>query len=134
MTTSPNPKSRPDHKAALLAEKVAAELNKKHPEPMTLMHKRVKNKEIPGEGEGEVSLLRCGRVYCPPEVSKGQIEKAARAMAAWDNSDPFAYGRTALHVSQGYLDPGEVVKEMSKRTIARQAAKRKEVDDAKTHI
>lgn len=128
---SPNFKSRPNHKAEFLALKVQIEFDKKHPEPMSLMHKRVKNKEVPSEADAEISLTRCGRVYCPPEVTRGKVEAAARAMADWDSSDPFAYGRTALHVAQGFVDPREIVAEMSKRTLARRAARRAEVDHAK---
>lgn len=101
-----------------IASEKQAELDKKHPEPMSLMHKREKMGEIPAR-----------RVK--PEIPAGVAERAADAMAAWDNSDPFARGRTLLHVKQGYLDAGEVEKEMSLRTIARRAAKAKEVDRAK---
>jgi hypothetical protein len=94
--------------------KVAEELNRKHPEPMSIFHKREKNGEA-----GD-------RAYPKGAATLGQIDRAAAAMAAWDNSDPFAYGRTALHVKQGYLHPEEVVSEMSKRTIARAAARAKE--------
>lgn len=69
--------------------------------------------------------------YRKPEVTLGQIEKAARAMAEWDNSDPFAYGRTALHVKQGYIDPNDIMKEVTQRTLARRAARAKEVDHDK---
>lgn len=124
---------RPVHKAAVLDRRVQVELNRKHPEPMTLMHKREKNGELPSEADTQIAMIRCGRVYCKPEVSPGLVEKAALATAAWDNSDPFAYGRTALHVRQGYLSANDLIKEMSQRTLARQAAKRKEVDDAKSH-
>lgn len=115
-----NPKKHPVHKANLLSARVSAELNKKHPEPMNFMHKRQKNVDL--------------GLYDPQRgATLGQIEKAASAMAAWENSDPFAYGRTALHVRQGYLRSDEVVKEMTMRTIARRAAKVKEVEDAKSH-
>lgn len=87
------------------------------PEPMNLLHKREKMID-------EMFPLP----YRKPEVTLGQIEKAARAMADWDLSDPFSYGRTALHVRQGYLEPAEIIKEMSERTLARRAARRKEVD------
>lgn len=116
----PNPKSRPVHKATVLALKVRNEQDRQHPEPMTLMHKREKNGEI-------VENRIKGNI--PP----GPIAKAARAMADWDNSDPFSYGRTALHVSQGYIAPDDIVAEMTHRTIARQAAKRREVDNVKSH-
>lgn len=96
-------------------------MKEKHPEPMSLMHKRQKEVDAglhdPVKGQ-----------------TLGQIAKAAAAMAAWDNSNLFAYGRTALHVKQGYLRSEEVVKEMQQRTIARRAAKVKEVDDAKSGI
>lgn len=117
---TPNPKSRSRHKAAIEAAKKAVEVNRLHPEPMSLFHRREKN--------GEVSNVASRKGV----ATRGEIEKAAFAMAAWDSSDPFAYGRTALHVEQGFLNSDEVVKEMSHRTLARQAAKRKEVDDAKS--
>lgn len=117
---TPNPLSRPVHKATLKTERAETEFNRQHPQPMTLMHKREK-------ALGDIPWRK-------PEVSKGQIEAAANAMAAWDNANPFAYGQTALYTTQGYLRSDEVVKEMSQRTLARQAAKRKEVDDAKSHI
>lgn len=116
-----NSNSRPVHKEAARLRRVEAEISRKHPEPMTLMHKREKNNDIiPAALKGT--------------ATRGQIEQAARAMAAWDNSDPFAYGRTALHVSQGFERSEEIVKEMGQRTLARQAAKRKEVEDAKSKI
>lgn len=95
-------------------------MKEKHPEPMTLIRKREKQ-------------LDAGLFDPVKGQTLGQIEKAGQAMAAWDNSDPFAYGRTALHVKQGYLRSEEVVKDMHMRTIARRAAKVKEVDDAKAH-
>lgn len=116
---APSLASRPYHKSAVHARKVQLELDKKHPEPMTLMHKREKNGELNSPSRKGTATL-------------GQITKAARAMADWDSSDPFAYGRTALHVSQGFLDPEMVIKEMTQRTVARQVAKRREVDDAKS--
>jgi len=111
---------RPVHKDNLRLAGLNAELNHKHPEPMALFHKREQSGEVPA-----VALKK-------PEVTLGQIDKAATAMAAWDNSDPFSYGRTALYVKQGYLNVADVVKEMGQRTIARRAAKSREVDDAKT--
>ena len=107
------------HKERVRLNKVQEELDRKHPEPMSLFHKREKTGEIPNQ-----PLKK-------PEYSKGVVEKAAAAMADWENSDPFAYGRTALHVRQGYLDPREVVKEMGQRTIARRVAKVREVENAK---
>lgn len=126
-----NPKSRPDHKAEVLRVMKRDELDKARPEPMGLMRKR--EKEIPSDLAAELSVRRCGKVYCPPEVTAGVIEQTAKVVAAWDNSDPFAYGRTALHVRRGLIISRDLVKEMSQRTLARQAAKRKEVDDAKSH-
>lgn len=107
---------------ARLIANTAAELNKKHPEPMSLFHKREKMGEIP---KGDFFIYR------KPEIPAGVAERAADAMAAWDNSDPFARGRTLLHVKQGYLIPSEVEKEMSLRTIARKAAKVREVEAMK---
>lgn len=114
----PNPASRPEHKLRLLAAGVQAELNRKHPEPMSLFHKREKQGAIP-----EIPLPK-------GLATLGEIAKAADAMAAWENSDPFAYRRTALHVHQGYLNSREVVEEMTQRTLARRAARAKEVDRA----
>lgn len=95
--------------------------SQERPEPMNLMHKREKMID-------EMFPLP----YRKPEVTLGAIEKAARAAADWDLNDPFAYGRTALHVKQGYLDPLAVVKEMEERTVARKAARRKEAEKEKT--
>lgn len=114
---APNSLVRVKHKAELKARKVQLELDRKHPEPMSLMHKREKNGSLNEPSRKGMATL-------------GQIANAARAMADWDSSDPFAYGRTALHVSQGFLDPELVVKEMTQRTVARQVAKRREVDNA----
>lgn len=113
------PEKRKAHKEVLRLNKVAEELNKKHPEPMTLFHKR--------EKQGEIPAFRVR-----PEVTKGAAHKAAEAMAAWDNSDPFAYGRTYLHTKQGFLNSKVVVEEMHNRTVARRVAKAREVDRAKT--
>lgn len=113
---APSPKAE----ARLKEEKAVKELNAKHPEPMSIFHKREKSGEIPSE-----RLKK-------PDVTAGQAAKAGEAMAAWDNSDPFAYGRTVLYVKQGYLRSDEVVKEMSQRTLARRVAKSREVDSAKT--
>jgi len=107
------------HKEAVRLNKIAAELDRKHPEPMSLMHKREKQGEIPSAPMKK------------PEHAKGVVERAATAWAEWENSDPFAYGRTALHVRQGYLDPKEVEREMGQRTIARRVAKAREVEHAK---
>ncbi len=112
-----NIKKRPVHKENLRLAMVAAELNKKHPEPMSIMHRR--------ETAGEIPKFALPK----PEVTLGMQEKAAIAMAAWDNSDPFSYGRTVLYVRQGYLDPKEVIKEMEQRTLARRVAKAREVDN-----
>lgn len=116
----PTPKItvRPDHKKALRLNAVAVELNRKHPEPMSLFHKREQMGEIPPR-------------HRKPEITRGEAERAAEAMAAWDNSDPFAYGRTFLHTKQGYINSREVVEEMHKRTVARRVAKAREVDNAK---
>lgn len=106
-------------KANALAAKVQAALDAKHPEPMSIFRKRERLPELNG---GE---------YHKPEVTLGMKDKVASAVAAWNNSDPFAYGRAYLHVSQGYIHPEDTIKEMSQRTLARRAAKIKEVDDAK---
>lgn len=110
-----------NHKKARLAAQVAAELNKAHPEPMSLIHKRQKNVDAgifdPSHPKNRPSL--------------GMTDKAATAMAEWDNSDPFAYGRMALHVKQGLVDPAEIIKEMSQRTTARRVARAREIDRAK---
>lgn len=118
----PNPKKRPVHKANLLAGKVEAEKNRKHPEPMSLFHKREKAGEIPGF------------VLPKPDYGMGTVFKAATAMAEWDNSDPFAFKRTVLHVRQGYLLPDLIVKEMGQRTLARRVARAREVDNAKATV
>lgn len=115
---APKANKRPVHKENLRLRKAEAEYNRTHPAVMQLFRKREKDGEIP-----EKTLAR-------PMVSLGQIDKAASAMAAWDNSDPFAYGRTALYVKQGYLQSDVVIKEMSQRTMARRIAKAREVDNA----
>lgn len=128
-----NSKSRPVHKEAVFELKARIEQDHLRPEPMQMMHKRIKDGEIPGDVIAELNMIRCGRVYCPPEVTAGVVESGARAMADWDNSDPFAYGRTALYIRQGYVWSAGIVKEMTQRTMARKAARRKEVEDAKSH-
>lgn len=125
--------SRPVHNIAVANAKKTAELNRKHPEPMTLMHKREKEldkyfsyKDAAGHIIENLYARR------KPEITFGLAEKAAKAMADWDNSDPFAYGRTFLHVKQDYVNGIDIVKEMSQRTTARRAAKAREVDNAKS--
>lgn len=110
---------RPIHKANLLAAVVAAEKIRKHPEPMSLFHKREKAGDVPPH------------VLPRPDHGIGTVFKAATAMADWDNSDPFAFKRTVLHLRQGFLDPDTVIKEMGQRTLARRVAKAREVDNAK---
>lgn len=110
---------RPIHKQNLATARLNAEKDKKHPGTMTVFHKREKAGEIPAQP------LR------KPEHSKGLVAQAAGAMADWDHSDPFSYGRTALHVRQGYLDPKDVIKEMGQRTLARRVAKSREVEAQK---
>lgn len=117
---------RPVHKARIAAEKLAATLNAKHPEPMSLMHKRVKQGEVPSDKMWELHPH-----YHKPEVTLGKKEKVATAVAAWDNSDPFAYGRAYLHVTQGYIAPEDTIKEAVQATIVRRRAKIKEVEHAK---
>lgn len=117
---APNPKSRPVHKAAVLALKQRNEQDRLHPEPMSLMHKREKNSSLdipPRKGMATI----------------GQIMKAAKAAAEWDNADPFAYGRMALHVSQGFVNSTDIVEEMTQRTAKRKTAKRREIDNAKSN-
>jgi len=119
MKSSPKPDKRANHKARLLQERLNAEKDKRHPEPMSLFHQRERDGEVPSS------------VRPKPQVTKGMIDKAATAMAEWDNSDPFAYARTALHVKQGFLNPREVVEEMQKRTVARRVARAREVERMK---
>lgn len=66
--------------------------------------------------------------YRKPLVTLGTTERVAKAIADWDKSDPFAYGRAALYIRQGYIDPKEVEKEVHLRTKARRDAKIKEVE------
>lgn len=98
--------------------KIASLPREKHPEPMTLMHKR--ERDLPD-------------THRKPDVTMGLASKAAGAMADWDNSDPFAYGRTYLHVKQGYESPYDILKDIPKRTLERRIAKAREVEDAKSH-
>lgn len=114
----PNPLVRKAHKETLRLAKLEVELNRKHPEPLSLFNKRLKAGEIPERP------VRKGF------ATLGQIANAASAMADWDHSDPFAYNRTALYVRQGYLRSEEVVKEMTQRTIARRVAKAREAENA----
>lgn len=110
---------------------IEAEKNRKHPEPMTLMKRRFESGEVPSEADAKISMSRCGRQFCKPEVTPGAAEKAAQAMAEWDNSDPFAYGRTLLHVKQGFVSANTFVEEMQKRTIARRAARIREIENGR---
>jgi len=73
------------------------------------------------------------RPYRKPEVSPGRVEQAAQAVAAWDNSDPFAYGRTALYARQGYIDVEETVSSMNKRALARKVAKERQEREVEIH-
>lgn len=110
---------RPKHKEALRLNAAMIAQNKAHPEPMSLIHKRQK-------------LLDQGLFDPQREVTNGAAEKVARAVADWELSDPFAYGRTFLHAKRGLLDPTKLSEEMHLRTVARRAAKIKEVNDAKS--
>lgn len=112
---SPKPEKRKVHKEMVRHAAHVAAVNKAHPEPMTLMHKREK-----------MIHEDFARVYRKPPVTLGMIDKAAAAMAAWDNSDPFAYDRAALYVKQGYINPEEALTEMHKRTVARRVARERE--------
>lgn len=116
--STPKLQKRPVHKENLRLARIQAELDHKRPEPMSLFHKREKQGMIP---DPKLPL---------PQHGMGVVDRAAKAMADWDNSDPFAYNRTALYVRQGYLRPDEIIKEMGMRTLARRAARIKEVDDA----
>lgn len=69
--------------------------------------------------------------YTKPQVTLGRIEATAQAVADWDLSDPFAYGRAALYVRQGYIEPEQTIKDYHMRTVARRAARVKEVEDEK---
>lgn len=70
-------------------------------------------------------------VYRKPQHSLGTLDNVARAVADWDFSDPFAYGRTYLYAKQGYIEPADITKDYHLRTVARRAARAKEVDEAK---
>lgn len=115
-------------KARKEQERIAAETHRKHPEPMFLFARRqdpfVSRPTLFEKDVKETEVLRLN-------ATLGRIEKAARASAVWNNSDPFDYGRTALHVRKGWIDPESAEKEFRQRSLARAAAKRKEVDDAK---
>lgn len=108
------------HKAERKRAAAIAEQEHKHPFLLGLLHKRE-------QMDADTMPRRDGHVI-RPEVSKGKVDKAARAMADWENSDPFSYGRTALYVRQGYLDPEEVIKETQQRTLARRVAKEREIE------
>jgi hypothetical protein len=115
----PSPKSakRPNHKRQLRLNEANEAISRLHPEPMTLIHKREKmiREDFPP-------------VYRKPPHTLGTIDKAATAMAQWENSDPFSYNRTALYVRQGYLEPQLLIEEMEKRTLARRVARAREVE------
>ena len=116
--STPNPLARPNHKRHLIEARLNAEESRRRPEPMTLMHKREKFLHLEPEGK--------------PDHTAGTVDKAARAIADWDLSDPFAYGRTALHVRQGFLDPKEITEDYYKRTVARRVARAREVEREKS--
>lgn len=91
-------------------------------EPMTLMHKR--QREI--DSTQPATILAMGKwSYHKPQHSKGVLEATAHAVASWEISDPFAYGRTYLHTKQGYIDPLQTIADMSSRVAARRAARAK---------
>lgn len=69
--------------------------------------------------------------YRKPEVSLGKLDAVARAVADWDLSDPFAYGRTYLYAKQGYIEPEEIIKDYHMRTLARRVARVREVEASK---
>lgn len=49
---------------------------------------------------------------------------AARAMATWDNSDPFAYGRLISEMSQGLILASDVQADADRLLAAREADRR----------
>lgn len=111
----PKAKVRPNHKEGLRLNAVKAAQNKAHPEPMSLIHKRQKQLD-----QGIFDPQR--------EVTNGAAEKVATAVAAWDLSDPFAFGRAFLHAKKGIIDPEEIAKEMHLRVVARKAANSRELN------
>lgn len=105
--------------AAREAAKKLQDSEHRRPALLGLFHKR----------EQELGLTAASfPPYRKPEHTIGLKEQAAHAMAEWDSSNPFAYGRTYLHAKQGYIDPAEVVKEVTQRTVARRVAKVREVE------
>lgn len=120
---SENPNKRPKHKAAIHLARLNAERDKRRPEPMFEFQRRIDNKYL----DSDIDTVR----ILKREATLGRIEKAAIADAEWNNSDPFAYGRTALYVKQGWIDPEKHVEELHKRTLARRVAREREVDSAK---
>lgn len=119
---------RPIHKRNLAQARLNEALDKSHPEPMSLMHKRGKELDkLHRRNDGKPELP-----YFKPQHSLGVIEKVARAVADWDLNDPFAYGRTALHAKQGYIDPMKLGEEMHMRTVARRVARAREVERERT--
>lgn len=126
----PNPLSRPVHKANIINAKKTTAVDYAHPEPMSLMRKREK------ELDRQFSYIdRNGKrheaPHRKPEVTNGSADKAATAAAEWDLNDPFTYSRTFLHTKQGYINSDDAVKEFAMRTLARRAARIREVDSAK---
>lgn len=113
-----NPLKRKNHKEALRLNAKDVAQNKAHPEPMSFIHKRQKN-------------LDQGLFDPQRDITLGSAEKVAHAVADWELSDPFAFGRTFLHAKKGLLDPLKLSEEMHMRTVARKAAKVKAVEDAK---
>lgn len=98
-------------------------MNIKLPEPLQTMLKRYDYIER-NEPKNYVKPQDRPGNYLP----EGQIQAAAEAVASWDLSDPFAYGRTALHARQGYLDAKKTAEDFHLRTVSRRTARVREVE------
>lgn len=59
-------------------------------------------------------------VYHMPQVNEAAAHTAAKAWAAWERSDPWAYARTLLHIRRGYVFASDVLQDANAKLAARQ--------------
>lgn len=65
------------------------------------------------------------RPYSPPVMTharRADIERAAKAHAEVNRSDPFIYGRSVLHMTRGLVFPSEVLADATAQKLARDRA------------
>ena len=89
------------------------------PEPMKLIRER------------EKEVMELPLPYRVPQYQPQLIDDAARAYAAFDNSDPFAYGRMELYCTRGYENPFQILPEFRGKVRVRELAKIMEVEKKK---